>query len=88
MENLTLTMLEAVEDQLRQVGARANGSGLEEMHHMLAYHLGWEGEASGRGAAGNGCALYSCCWCVRPPAETGAKPYPARQPWSWCIISP
>jgi len=52
MENLTLTMLEAVEDQLRQVVARANGSGLEEMHHMLAYHLGWEGEASGRGARG------------------------------------
>lgn len=52
MENLTLIMLEAVEDELRQVVARANGSSLEEMHHMLAYHLGWEGEGSGRGARG------------------------------------
>ena len=52
MEDLTRTMLEAVEDELRQVVARANGSSLEEMHHMLAYHLGWEGEGSGRTARG------------------------------------
>ncbi|HWQ83803.1 MAG TPA: polyprenyl synthetase family protein, partial [Anaerolineales bacterium] len=52
MEDLTRTMLEAVEDELRQVVARANGSSLEEMHHMLAYHLGWEGEGSGKQARG------------------------------------
>ena len=52
MEDLTRTMLEAVEDELRQVVARANGSSLENMHLMLAYHLGWEGEGSGRAASG------------------------------------
>jgi len=52
MENLTLTMLAAVEDELRQAAARAQGSGVEEMRQMLAYHLGWEGEGSGRAARG------------------------------------
>jgi geranylgeranyl pyrophosphate synthase len=45
-------MLPAIEEQLRQTTALAQGAGLDEYYSMLAYHLGWEGEGAGPEAAG------------------------------------
>lgn len=52
LEKLVTEMLQAVEEELQQVVARANGPGLAELHHMLAYHLGWEGDGAGPEARG------------------------------------
>ena len=49
---LTPTYLSAIETELRQAVARANGPGLEELHHMMAYQMGWEGEGAGPKARG------------------------------------
>ncbi|MFM8322016.1 MAG: polyprenyl synthetase family protein [Chloroflexota bacterium] len=48
----TAGMLEAVELEMQQAVARAGGAGLGELHGMLAYHMGWEGEGAGPEARG------------------------------------
>jgi geranylgeranyl diphosphate synthase type I len=48
----TQTLLAAIEDELQRVVAQNRKPGLEEMHHMLAYHMGWEGEGAGPSARG------------------------------------
>lgn len=45
-------LIAAIEDDLRAVVQHANGPGLGELHTMLAYHLGWEGEGAGPKATG------------------------------------
>jgi len=45
-------MLPAVEDELKAIVQLANGEGLGDLHHMLRYHLGWEGEGAGQKARG------------------------------------
>jgi geranylgeranyl diphosphate synthase type I len=37
---------------MQQVVAAAKNDGLDELHHMMAYHLGWEGEGAGARAQG------------------------------------
>jgi geranylgeranyl diphosphate synthase type I len=44
--------LPAIEQELHQAVAFAGGPGLEALHGMLAYHMGWEGETSGPNASG------------------------------------
>jgi len=55
-ENDLAVLASAVEDELRQVVDTVYPDGLMEpyglLHHMLAYHLGWEGEGSGPAAQG------------------------------------
>jgi geranylgeranyl diphosphate synthase type I len=43
---------QAVEEELRQVVFLVNGKGCEQLHNMLAYHMGWEGENAGEEAQG------------------------------------
>lgn len=45
-------MLPAIESGLKSSVALANDNGLGELHYMLAYHLGWEGEGAGAEARG------------------------------------
>lgn len=45
-------MLPAIEDELRQVVRQADEPNLENFHHMLAYHMGWEGVEAGQAATG------------------------------------
>ncbi|MDH5508236.1 MAG: polyprenyl synthetase family protein, partial [Anaerolineae bacterium] len=45
-------MLPAVESELQTCVNIANGADLEELHKMMAYHLGWEGEGAGPQARG------------------------------------
>jgi geranylgeranyl diphosphate synthase type I len=45
-------MLPAIEDELKSVVQQANGTGLSELHEMLVYHLGWEGDGAGPKARG------------------------------------
>ncbi len=52
MDPLTTAMRAAIENDLKQIIARANGPGLEDFRAILAYHLGWEGQGSGRAAQG------------------------------------
>ncbi|HEX7976237.1 MAG TPA: polyprenyl synthetase family protein [Anaerolineales bacterium] len=47
LESLMQTYIPAVETELRQVVAHAGGPNLEGLHHMLAYHMGWESEGAG-----------------------------------------
>lgn len=50
--NLIQSMLLAVEEELRRAVALAGGPNLEPLHHMLAYHMGWEGQGAGPAAQG------------------------------------
>jgi geranylgeranyl diphosphate synthase, type I len=43
IENLTQTYLEAIEGELQQALKRANSFGNTNLHAMLAYHMGWQG---------------------------------------------
>jgi geranylgeranyl diphosphate synthase type I len=52
LKNLTNTYIPAIEDGLRQAVAITNTPGLEGLHTMLAYHMGWEGEGAGPDAQG------------------------------------
>jgi geranylgeranyl diphosphate synthase type I len=45
-------LLPAIEDQLRKAVSRANGESLDELHTMLTYHMGWQGEGAGPKATG------------------------------------
>ena len=45
-------MLPLIEEKLQKTVALSGGAGLEEMHGMLAYHMGWEGEGAGPEARG------------------------------------
>jgi geranylgeranyl diphosphate synthase type I len=42
----------AIEDTISKVVSRANGDGLDELHQMMNYHLGWAGEGAGPQATG------------------------------------
>jgi geranylgeranyl diphosphate synthase type I len=46
------TYLTSIEGELQNAVAITDRPGLEELHHMLAYHLGWEGEGAGPEARG------------------------------------
>ena len=45
-------MLPAIEEELREVVNRTTNPAYPELHRMLAYHLGWEGEGAGPEAQG------------------------------------
>jgi geranylgeranyl diphosphate synthase, type I len=45
-------MLPSIEEELKRALETVQGAGLEELHAMLAYHLGWEGEGAGPAASG------------------------------------
>jgi geranylgeranyl diphosphate synthase type I len=47
LKTLSQEMLPAIEEELRRSVAPANGDGLDELHAMLAYHMGWQGEGAG-----------------------------------------
>lgn len=49
---INAALLAAIEEELQLIVARVRQPGLEEMHHMLAYHMGWEGEGAGPEARG------------------------------------
>ncbi len=49
---LSQVMLPAIETELITAVDRVGGKGLEELHLMLAYHLGWNGEGAGPKATG------------------------------------
>lgn len=49
---LSAELLPAIETTLQETVTRVNQPGMEELHHMLAYHMGWEGEGAGPEAAG------------------------------------
>jgi len=44
--------LPAIEEQLKDVTLRAKEDGLEDLHEMLCYHMGWVGPGSGPEATG------------------------------------
>lgn len=52
LETLIQLYQPAIETELQRIVACANQPGVEEMHHMLAYHMGWEGEGAGPEARG------------------------------------
>ncbi len=52
LEARQAAMLPAVEQELQDCVAAAQGPGLAEYAHMLAYHMGWEGEGAGPKAQG------------------------------------
>ncbi len=52
LDTYSRTMLPAVEQALHTAIERAIAPGVPELRHMLAYHLGWEGEGSGPEAQG------------------------------------
>jgi geranylgeranyl diphosphate synthase type I len=52
LDTLANMMLPEIEAELRRAVEQAGGPGLDPLRHMLAYHLGWEGEGAGPEASG------------------------------------
>ena len=52
LEKLTRLYLPAIENELQQIVAQANSPRLAELHSIIAYHLGWEGQEAGPQARG------------------------------------
>ncbi len=52
MPTLLDSLLPAIEEEIRRVLALNNGEQYSLLHHMMAYHLGWEGEGAGPKASG------------------------------------
>ena len=52
LESLSLLMLPAIEEELKKSIAPSNGDGYEDLHNMLAYHMGWLEEDSGSKVGG------------------------------------
>ncbi len=52
LSSLSEHYLPAIETTLQQAVERLRQPGLEELRHMLAYHMGWEGEGAGPEAHG------------------------------------
>ncbi len=52
LASLTSSLLPAIESEMRRVIARAKTRQTAEMYHMMAYHLGWEGQGAGPRARG------------------------------------
>ena len=52
LSNYTSAFLPPLEDELHRAIALVDSDGLSELHTMLAYHMGWQGEGAGSGAAG------------------------------------
>jgi len=74
--------LPAIEDELRAAVAWAKGPGLDELHQMLAYHMGWEGEGAGPEAQGKrlrpvflllACAASGGDWRAALPAAAAVE---------------
>lgn len=51
-QNLQLTMLEAIEAELKRQVARLDEPRTKPFHEMLTYHMGWTGDGAGPQAAG------------------------------------
>ncbi|MQC26911.1 MAG: polyprenyl synthetase family protein [Chloroflexi bacterium] len=52
LESFRQEMLPAIEEELKAVVKQAGGEGMEDLHQMLSYHLGWSGEGAGAKASG------------------------------------
>lgn len=52
LSEFTEFMLPAIEEELKKNVDSVKQTGLDELHSMLAYHLGWEGEGAGSKAQG------------------------------------
>src|SRR5512137_1899253 len=52
LDTLAKMMRPEIEAELRGMVEQAGGPGLDPLRHMLAYHLGWEGEGAGPAAGG------------------------------------
>jgi len=48
----TSILLLAIEDELKKSVQKTGGAGLDGLRHMIAYHMGWEGEGAGAAAQG------------------------------------
>jgi geranylgeranyl diphosphate synthase type I len=48
----TSLLLLAIEDELKKSVQKTGGPGLDELRHMIAYHMGWEGQGAGAAAQG------------------------------------
>ena len=45
IEDITQTYLDAIEIELQQAVKRVEEFGNTQLHDMLAYHMGWQGES-------------------------------------------
>jgi geranylgeranyl diphosphate synthase type I len=52
LTKLTRQYQPAVEASLQQAVARVNGPDFSELHRMMAYHMGWQGQDAGPEAQG------------------------------------
>ena len=52
LDQLTQSYRPSIEETLAQIVKRADGSNLDQLHYMMAYHLGWVGEDAGPKASG------------------------------------
>jgi geranylgeranyl diphosphate synthase type I len=52
LEEFNRRVLPAIETELQQVVQRIESPGMEPLHHMVAYHMGWDGEKAGPNTRG------------------------------------
>ena len=51
-EQYSQLMLPAIEKELKTTVDKVGGPGFDDLHTMMAYHLGWEGQVAGPQASG------------------------------------
>ncbi len=84
LTTLSSTLLPAVEAEMQRVVALTHTASTAELHHMITYHMGWEGEGAGLKAQGKrirpllvllcyGSAL-SSAFSLQPSAFNAALP--------------
>lgn len=80
--SLLATLLPLVETEMQRILALVNTPATAEMHHMIAYHMGWEGEGAGTKAQGKR---------IRPLLvllSYGAALSPNLEPSTWHVALP
>lgn len=82
LATLSVEMLPEIERVLQDTVAVVGGSRMDELHHMLAYHMGWEGNGARAEAAGKrirplvvllSTAACGAPWSTSLPAAAGVE---------------
>lgn len=77
LTSLSSTLLPAVEAEMQRVTALVHTPESAEMHHMIAYHMGWEGEGAGRKAQGKRIRPLLVLLCTGSAGGDWARALPA-----------
>lgn len=90
LTTLSSFLLPAVETEMQRIVALAHTPSTAEMHHMIAYHMGWEGEGAGPKAQGKRIRplLVLLSYGANSPSSFILPVYSQAHPSSWNVALP